>query len=98
MKTPRFEMHHLSPADFTLYCKCGTVTTYGSMFKQKLEKGMYLNCRECGREYMPFVKVHIIDIKEKEDKYCSCKYPVGVVSSPIDTVETCRDCGKIIKD
>jgi dTMP kinase len=30
--------------------------------------------------------------------FCGCAEPVGVVGSPIDTVETCKNCGKIIKD
>jgi hypothetical protein len=29
---------------------------------------------------------------------CTCKYPDLVVSSPIDTVETCKYCGKIVDE
>jgi len=34
-----------------------------------------------------------------EEKICQCPNPSGatVVSSPIDTVESCADCGKISK-
>ena len=30
-------------------------------------------------------------------KKCTCELPNPVVSSPIDEVETCRKCGKIIE-
>uniref|UniRef100_A0A6H1Z9M3 Uncharacterized protein n=1 Tax=viral metagenome TaxID=1070528 RepID=A0A6H1Z9M3_9ZZZZ len=33
------------------------------------------------------------------EKYCKCFYTgAAVISSPIDTIETCRICGKIRKD
>jgi hypothetical protein len=31
------------------------------------------------------------------DKYCKCEHPIPVVTSPIDTVDTCKKCGKTIK-
>lgn len=37
-------------------------------------------------------------MKDKNDTYCNCPHPIRVVSSPIDTVDTCKYCGKIIND
>jgi len=36
--------------------------------------------------------------KNKENKYCTCLLPERVVTSPIDTVDSCKYCCKIIKE
>ncbi len=34
----------------------------------------------------------------KNISYCRCPNPIRVITSPIDTVDTCKYCGKIIKN
>lgn len=48
-------------SDFTLHCICGTVTTYGSSFKEDWYEGTEFECRYCGAKY----KVNI-DIKSEK--------------------------------
>ena len=39
-----------------------------------------------------------VPVVEFDDKYCTCSSKKPVVSSPIDTVDSCKYCGKIIND
>ena len=42
--------------------------------------------------------VPVVKYSKDDKKYCSCLLPVRVVGSPIDTVDSCKYCGKIIND
>ncbi len=61
-----------------------------SDLERTLPKMMEILRRDWSRDEL--VKVGLMN----ERRRCKCARPVGVVSSPIDTVETCRNCGGII--
>jgi len=42
--------------------------------------------------------VPVVEYSKDDKKYCSCLLPERVVGSPIDTVDSCKYCGKIIND
>ena len=50
-------------SDFTLYCQCGTITTYGSS-KIEWKEGMILECRICKAKYYPSIYVDIVRYKK----------------------------------
>ncbi len=65
----------------------------GGLSSETLEK------EENNMPYVPSEKTYpSAGGKIENISYCECPFPEGVVSSPVDTVETCKYCGKIIKD
>ena len=43
-------------SDFTLQCKCGTITTYGSSFKEEWDEEVTFECRYCGTKYTATIR------------------------------------------
>jgi hypothetical protein len=71
----------------------------------KLNAEYYLICFACMTGFFKPIKtldIIRLDFVVKGDhvdsgKYCTCLFPERVVSSPIDTVDSCKYCGKIIR-
>ena len=63
-RKPYAELLDPTKADFTLRC-CGVITTYGSSVEHSLShEGGYLECRKCGRKYVPTIKITLREAVE----------------------------------
>ena len=53
-------------SDFTLFCKCGTCTTYGSSKDEEWDEDTVFQCRHCGAKYSAVVKVKAHDVSKRD--------------------------------
>lgn len=54
-------------SDFTLQCICGTITTYGSSFKEDWYEGTEFKCRYCGAKYLVKVDTKCEKVKNETE-------------------------------
>ena len=81
-------------SDFSLICKCGAITTYGSMFKEEWSIDTVFPCRICGAKYSANIKITVNQVKtirKQSKKRCDCGC---IMDLKFDEVTwTCTGCG-----